>query len=173
MRTFNRYEPRSHPHRREVAMVSPAVVSQKVRRPLSAGLWRDGVLKRITGPDAAQVTVLIPPAGCGKTTVLAQAASSATGPAGWYSAEPGDGSEAALARHVATALPELFHAGAGETATTVDGLLCRLDRWSGAQALLVIDDVHELAGTAAERALARLMALGPPRLRILLGSRRR
>src|SRR3954451_16167830 len=154
-------------------MASGAVLSQKVHRPPPDGLRRDRLLKRLAGPEAAQVTVLVAAPGCGKTTLLAQAASLATGPTGWYCAEPGDGSESALAEHLIGALPDVLRARAGRCGTSVDDLLHRLDEWSGDEALLVIDDVQELAGTSAERALGRLVALSPPRLRILLGSRRR
>src|SRR5215213_6422121 len=149
-------------------MVGHAVISQKVRRPLVGGLSRERLLLPLTGPGSAGVAVLIAPAGCGKTTLLAQAASATAGFTGWYRAERSDASETALVRHLATALS----ASTGSVAT-VDELLRELDRRFGTETLLVVDDAHELAGTPAEAALGRLVALRPPWLRIFIGCRRR
>lgn len=152
-------------------MSSGAVVSRKVRRPPPSGLRRARLLNALIGAGSADVTVLVAPAGCGKTTLLAQAAATVDAPAAWYRAEPADTSEAALVRHVATALGRAC--AAALPATTVDHLLDQLERWPGERVLLVVDDVQEIAGTPAAGALGRLVALRPPWLRILLGSRRR
>ncbi|WP_448612547.1 AAA family ATPase [Modestobacter sp. URMC 112] len=154
-------------------MANGAVLSTKVRCPPSTGLVRDRLLGRVPGRDPARLTVVIAQAGCGKTTLLARLASLATGPTGWYRAEPGDASEAALATHLASALPGVSRGHGDRPVQTADDLLRRLDEWSGAPALLVVDDVHHLAGTPAERALGRVVDLAPPQLRVALGSRRR
>jgi DNA-binding SARP family transcriptional activator len=152
-------------------MASDAVVSRKVRRPPPSGLRRGRLLSALIGAGSADVTVLIAPAGCGKTTLLAQAAATIDAPAAWYRVEPDDTSEAALVRHVATALGRAC--AASLPATTVDELLDQLEQWPDERVLLVVDDVQEVAGTPADRALGRLVALRPPWLRMLLASRRR
>jgi ATP/maltotriose-dependent transcriptional regulator MalT/DNA-binding SARP family transcriptional activator len=148
------------------------VVAEKVRRPRPAGLRRSCLLEPLLGPRGHRLALVAAPAGCGKTTLLAQAATAAGLPVGWYRAGSGEVSEAAAVRHLATALRDVLGPAAG-SATDTDELLRHLDAWPGAEALLVVDDLHEIAGTAAEQALGRLLQLCPPRLRILLGSRRR
>lgn len=154
-------------------MANRDVLSAKVCCPEPMGLRRERLVTRLSGPDAARLAVVIAEAGCGKTTLLAHVAAQACGPTGWYRTEPGDASEAALADHIASAMPEVFAARGERVVRTADALLHRLDRWSGARGLLVVDDVHHLAGTPAERALSRIVDLSTPRLRILVGSRRR
>jgi DNA-binding SARP family transcriptional activator len=46
-----------------------------------------------------------------------------------------------------------------------------LDGWSG-EAVVVLDDVHEIAGSPAEAALAQFLSLSPPGLRVAIGTRR-
>src|SRR5690606_37134210 len=81
-----------------------------------------------------------------------------------YRAERADGDEAALVRHLVAATGDVVPGAA-----TVDDLLAALD--DGAARLLVVDDVHQLAGTPAERALGRLLALRPERLAVVHASR--
>ena len=46
-----------------------------------------------------------------------------------------------------------------------------LDGWSGGRALLVIDDLHALEGTAAEGAIGRFVDYAPAWLAVLVGTR--
>jgi ATP/maltotriose-dependent transcriptional regulator MalT len=43
---------------------------------------------------------------------------------------------------------------------------------AGRDMLLVFDDFHAVAGSEAEQGLARMIALAPPTLRVVLGARR-
>jgi DNA-binding SARP family transcriptional activator len=147
--------------------MSGRVLPQKVCRPASDGLRRQRLLDPLLRPGGATVVLVVAPAGSGKTTLLAQAAALATVPVAWYRAGPEDGTESALVQHLAAVLP------ATSGAAGLHRVLDLLDVWPPGPALLVVDDVHEIAGTAAERALGRFLDLCPPGLRVLLGSRRR
>jgi DNA-binding SARP family transcriptional activator len=141
------------------------VFSAKVRRPPPAGLARDRLLRRLLDP-ATDLAVIVAPAGSGKTTLLAQVAAEAGMPVGWYRAGPEDGTEVALVRHLVRAL-DLGGAGRTTLAELLLALEGRPGRW-----LLVLDDLHDLEGTAAEAAIERLVDLRPPGLRMVLSSRR-
>ena len=52
------------------------------------------------------------------------------------------------------------------------GLLAALDRWTGPDAVLFLDDVHAIAGSPAERALEQFLVLRPRGLRVVCASRR-
>ena len=54
----------------------------------------------------------------------------------------------------------------------MDTLVTTLERLPGRACRLVVDDLHEIAGSRAERALERFVLLRPRWVRLLLGSRR-
>ena len=54
----------------------------------------------------------------------------------------------------------------------MSALLESLEGWAGSGAILILDDLHEIAGSAAERVLEQFVELRPHALRVLVGSRR-
>ena len=155
--------------------MDPVVFTEKVRTPDPRGLDRPRLEERLLGPDAPPLGLVLGPPGSGKTTLLARVAASAPGQAAWYRAEADDADEAALARHLSWAVGTIEpapdgtdgHAAASDIAGLVAALQARPQ-----PLVLVVDDLHELAGTPAERALERLVVHRPRHVRILLGSRR-
>ncbi len=115
--------------------------------------------------------LIVGPAGSGKTTLLSQFAARVGGPVVWYRADERDGSVrdllACLERGAAAALPHIGRGwnGVGDAVAAFEG-------WHGDRGLLVVDDVHCLAGTAAEDALAHFVEDAPPSLAIVMASRR-
>ncbi|MCW2638117.1 MAG: Transcriptional regulatory protein terminal, partial [Dactylosporangium sp.] len=101
------------------------------------------------GPRTVPLTLIVAPAGCGKTTLLAQYAETFDGPVGWLRIEPMDAAPDRLRARVLAALPD-----------------------AGDRALMVIDDLQFLEGSAAEAVLDRLLVEAPPRLRVIAASRR-
>jgi len=144
------------------------VFSAKVCPPPAAGLARGRLLRRLLDPSAASAAMVavVAPAGSGKTTLLAQVAAAAGVPVGWYRARPEDGAESALASHLARALDL-----GGTNPATLDEVLLALEGRPG-HCLLVLDDLHDLEGTAAEAAIERLVDLRPTGVRLILSSRR-
>ena len=141
------------------------VLKEKLRAPESTGLSTRPRLERplIDGPPTI-LDLIVAPAGSGKTTLLAHVAAEAAGQVGWYGVTDDDSTEARLVTHIAAALPMPETCGV----SSMDALFRQVctNSWSGAGALLILDDLHEIADTPAEQALQeRLVTLRPRRLR--------
>ena len=159
--------------------LDPVIFLEKVRRPVLRGLVRERLDRQLAGlsdlsQDCSCLLVLAPP-GSGKTTLLAQLVESDDLPAAWYRAGPEDADEVSLTRHLGFALgsaladPAIVEAAApGRVADLVRGL----DRPDVGRVRLVVDDLHEIAGTSAEAALETFLRLRPRTITIALGSRR-
>ncbi len=128
-------------------------------------------------PAATRLDLVVAPPGSGKTTLLAQVAAAAEAvglPVAWYRVTADDVAEPGFVAHLLRALRLTLDRnpdGDGQDAGVTD-LLEALDTLPSAPALVVFDDVHEIAGSAAERALEQFVQLRPPHLRVLIGSRR-
>lgn len=148
-------------------MAEHTVLREKLRVPEPSGLARE----RIELPlREATLGVVVAPAGAGKTTLLSRVATTTAGPVGWYRLTASDFSERALVAHLVEALKPI--SGDLGPVAAVDTLLSGLDRWAGLGGVLFLDDVHEIARQPSEHALERFISLRPPRLRLILGSRR-
>lgn len=115
--------------------------------------------------------MVVAPPGSGKTTLLAGVAHAASCPVGWYRVMPEDASEAAFVTHLSSAL-QTAGLDLPPSSGALDDLLGHLDAAAPGELLLVLDDVHEIADSDAERALARFIDLRPSSIRVVLGSRR-
>lgn len=148
----------------------PAVVPAKVRAPAAEALPRERLESQLTAAvERHRLTLVIAPAGSGKTTLLARFAAATRLPVAWYRAETWDDDAARMLRHLEAALgavvPDLPSGW-----TDVEEAARALEAVSG-PAVLIIDDLHALEGTAAEAALSRLVDYAPPWLRIVAASR--
>lgn len=159
--------------------MDPVIFLEKVRRPVLRGLVRERLDRQLAGlarpEQGCSCVLVIAPPGSGKTTLLSQLAETSGVPVAWYRAGAEDADEVALTRHLGHAIgsalsePEIVSAaGSGR----VGDLLRRLDQPSPPHVQLVVDDVHELAGTAAEAALETFLRLRPRTVAVALGSRR-
>lgn len=159
-----------------MAEIEPPVFWEKVRTPDPRGLPRERLEERLLGAAAPPTGLVLGPPGSGKTTLLSWAAAHAATPCAWYRAEADDRDEAALARHLAHAVQggsrgsEWGGSWSGDV-DSIAGLVAALQSTT-APVLVVLDDVHELAGQPAEQALERFVRLRPRHVRLLLGSRR-
>lgn len=154
----------------------PVVFLEKVRRPDPRGLTRERLEERLLARGSPPLGLVLGPPGSGKSTLLGRVASRSTVPAAWYRVSEEDSSEDALIRHLAHAVSHALPTGNGSepwrTVETLEQLITALEDAPQADLLLVVDDLHEIAATAAEKALERFIALRPRRVRMLLGSRR-
>jgi ATP/maltotriose-dependent transcriptional regulator MalT len=116
----------------------------------NAGLVRRRLLDELACLRTARLALIVAPAGAGKTTLLAQMAERWDGPLGWWHAEPADTTVQCVVRNLWRAIPAL--SGVAPPAD-LDRPLAALCTTGGATTLLVVDDVHYLAGTDAEVAL--------------------
>lgn len=150
-------------------MASFVVLREKLRVPDAAGLARERLERPILEHPPTGLDVVVAPAGSGKTTLLARVAAAAAVPVGWYRLTSDDCTEGRLVAYLGAALSELAPTN---EAASVDQLLGILEGWTGPRAMLILDDVHEVAGTPAEHALEQFVSLRPPRLQVICGSRR-
>ena len=158
--------------------MDPSIFLEKLRRPDQRGLVRDRLETRAaalqpgTGGPVSLALVLGPP-GSGKTTLLSHLAAE-HGPSAWYRVGPEDNDEAGLTRHLghtlgaALADHRLITAAAGGR---IADLINALDD-APPRIALIIDDVHEVTGTPAERALGTFLTMRSRGVKIILGSRR-
>jgi ATP/maltotriose-dependent transcriptional regulator MalT len=154
--------------------MSPVVFTEKVRRPDARGLVRDRLQRRLLDSDGPSLGLVLGPPGSGKTTLLSRVAAAGEQSA-WYRASPEDDDEPALVRHLAQALSVALpdpRLNAAAEAGSVGGLVLALEGLEEISGRLVVDDLHEIAGSRAESALERFVRLRPRGIRILLGSRR-
>lgn len=159
--------------------LDPMIFLEKVRRPVLRGLVRDRLDGRLvdivtTDGGCSCVLVLAPP-GAGKTTLLSQLVERSVSPAAWYRAGAEDGDERSLTRHLGYTLSlALGDAGLADAARSgrIDDLVRRLDADHLGPVRLVVDDLHEIAGSPAEQALEVFLRLRPRSVTVVLGSRR-
>ncbi|HYN70736.1 MAG TPA: BTAD domain-containing putative transcriptional regulator, partial [Candidatus Eisenbacteria bacterium] len=147
-----------------------ATVPAKVRAPAAGGLARerlDALLARI---HEYRLALVVAPAGSGKTTLLSHLAAAAQSPVAWYRAEIWDGDERAMVTHLGRAI-EATSGNLGDQDGSIDGLLRALEASLTQPLVLVVDDLHTLEGSPAERALERLIEYAPPALTVLAASR--
>ncbi len=149
---------------------APVVLTEKLRKPEPAGLSRRRLEDRLLNDTRSRLHLVVAPPGSGKTTLLAAVAAATSSPVAWYRVTADDAAEPALVAHLGRALDEALQIG--HAAATMSDLLEALEAWPGASAVLILDDLHEVAGSRAERALEQFIELRPHGLRVLVGSRR-
>ncbi|HEY4332515.1 MAG TPA: AAA family ATPase, partial [Ilumatobacteraceae bacterium] len=121
---------------------------------------------------------MLAPAGSGKTTVMADFANRSERPVAWITCGGLDGSAAGFVAHLASALREALptlQPGEHSIDALIDALIDTLidTPIDGAPSMaIVFDDVHTLAGTAAEAALGHFVMGAPDSLKIVLAGRR-
>src|SRR5690606_38624495 len=146
---------------------------------------RPRLAARMSQLTRRRLTALVAGAGFGKSTLLAGWA--AGHPCAWYQATVDDRDPLSLAGGLLAALrvrvPDLpaeladtLHglrgpAGTGELAGFVPALAAALQERLAADLVLVVDDVHHLAGSPAAAVLADLCHTAPARLHLALAGR--
>ena len=148
------------------------VLTEKLRRPEPAGLSRKRLEAPLLEGTTSRLHLVVAPPGSGKTTLLARVAAAATvsSPVAWYRVTGDDAAEPTMVAHLGRALRDTL--GISVTEPTMAGVLEALEDWSGNDAVIILDDLHEIAGTAAEHSLEQFVQLRPHSLRVLVGSRR-
>jgi DNA-binding SARP family transcriptional activator len=144
------------------------VIGEKVSMPSIDALDRPRVTDRVTELMTTGIGHVHGAAGIGKTTALAQLADAWPGRIAWVRLDHGDGDESRLVA--------LLRGALGFTSTTgpglIDEVIAELESGDGeARTLLVLDDLHSIAGSDAEQAIHRLIRYRPPQVALLMGSR--
>jgi DNA-binding SARP family transcriptional activator len=156
----------------QVSVAAPGsdVVPGKTRVPQQDVLRRERLEARLRAIWDHRLGMVVAPAGSGKTSLLARFARTAGVPVAWYRAETWDGDDAALLRHLEHALTGVLP-GTPRGWRTIEDAARALEITDAERVLLVVDDLHALEGTSAERTLERLIEYAPPWLAILVASR--
>jgi len=149
----------------------PLVVPAKVRVPVTESLPRERLEARLGEAFSRRLTLVVAPAGSGKTTLVARFATTCGAPVAWYRAETWDADEASFVRHLEAALLAAIPDLAGGWATVDDAAHSLAARNGSAPVLLVIDDFYALEDTAAEAAFGRLIDWAPAWLTLILATR--
>jgi DNA-binding SARP family transcriptional activator len=148
----------------------PLVVPAKIRVPAPDALPRERLEVRLADAWRHRLTLVVAPAGSGKTTLVARFAAGAGVPVGWYRAETWDADEGSFVRHLEAALRSALPDLPGGW-LTVEDVAKALETRPAPAAALVIDDGHALEGTEAEGALGRLVDYAPPWLAVIVACR--
>jgi DNA-binding SARP family transcriptional activator len=156
----------------EAGVVPPGeVIGARVRTPRVRALTRERVDSLFDRIWDQRLSLVVAPAGSGKTTALAQFAERSTHPVAWYRAEENDESLSDFLAHLARALTDALPGVAGSF-DTVRSVVAALERWPGDRAAILIDDLHVLRGSPAEAAIGRLIDYLPPNFCLAATSRR-
>lgn len=138
--------------------------------PASSSVARPRLLAELNdGSGPVRRAVITAPAGFGKSTLLAQHARSFTGGTAWLGLTPAHADPGEFTADLHRAIMP-FTAGP-DPAEPPDRLWYRLRALTGAT-LLVLDDVHYLDDTAAERVLDRLLCELPEQCSLAVATRR-
>ncbi|MEV4422935.1 LuxR C-terminal-related transcriptional regulator [Patulibacter sp. NPDC049589] len=171
----------SHEARR-TAPATPLVVDAKIDRPVARAevLDRPDLWNALDRAADDTLTVLVAPAGYGKTTTLATWAAR-RGDVAWVTLDSPDGAPARLLAHVLRTLQRTGHetgdawpalvAGA-DPASVVVPLLSNALGAASRPPVLVVDDCHVIEGTPSAAVVRSLADAAPNRLRLVLASRR-
>jgi len=138
---------------------------------LSSEMVRDRLTSLLAGRFDRPVTALVAGPGFGKTTLLAQAVrQNLAGPVGidaWVSCQPDDEEPAEFASACCRAIG-LQQPGSAGTGTDVLAVM----RWlSPLDVCLIVDDIHQIAGSPAERLLAQIVRGLPSNGHVVLSGR--
>ena len=137
----------------------------KAIAPAQVGLVRE----RLFSVAESRLGLALAPAGYGKTRLLAQVADAFDGAVCWYRADSADRE------------PTLLMAKLGDALLRSAENLAPVVSWeqvlgtvaaAGQAVLLVVDDFHELEGSASEQCLASLIESAPGCVRIVIAGRR-
>src|SRR5580700_3081866 len=156
--------------RGDTLLSSRAVIASKIQAPSAPALPRERIAAQLGALWTQRFGLIVAPAGYGKTTAMTVFAASAGVPVAWYRVEAWDADEASLLLHLETALRRALPEVAGPWMTLQEAV-ASLEEAISAPALLVIDDVHTIEGTAAETVLERFIEYAPEALAILVASR--
>jgi ATP/maltotriose-dependent transcriptional regulator MalT len=142
----------------------------RFRRPALPALRRERLDILTSRLWSRRLGMVVAPAGSGKTTLLGQVAAASGMPVAWYRCEGSDGQVAALLDCLGRACSAAF-AGVPGSWDGAGGAIRALEAGCHERSLLVVDDLHNIAGSPADAALEQLVRSLPEQLVVLMASR--
>src|SRR3954447_23404811 len=171
------------PVRREGASAEPVITTKLFVPALGTRpIERPRLFQRLAGAMDARLSLVVAPAGWGKSTLVAQWLRGVGVPSGWLSLDAADGDVTRFWRyfllavqqadvHVgSTALRQLDAAGADVERDVLPVLVNELADTDGAL-VLVLDDYHLVASRPVHRSVAALLDHAPATLHLIVISR--
>lgn len=161
-------------------MTGQILVTKLRKPPRRIGLERPRLNGSIrTGVNTGRVTLVVAPAGYGKTTAVVDALEGDPRPVAWLSADEGDNRSDRFLRHLLAALQQLDARAASREAVKAvgDDLEASLIRLvndlatSAKESVLVLDDYHDITAAPAHALTRFLLEQGPPTLRVVIVTR--
>ncbi len=160
------------------------LIRTKLRRPFTRPnlVTRPDLQARIADGLRYPLTLVIAPAGFGKTTLVASCVSSCGMPAAWLSLDKDDNQAGHFLAYLAAALQEADHAIGVEVVPLLAGmqpvppevvltsLVNDLDA-AGREMVLVLDDYQFISSPVVHEAVAFLLAHAPPAFHLLVATR--
>jgi len=146
------------------------VLRGRARPPTDAGMRRIRLLNQIVGPAAPRLTLVVAPAGCGKTTLLGHVAQAAAPRAAWLTLDQDLTTTSVFLAHVQACfgrIPELR----GAPWTSADDLVNALESRLTERVVLILDDLQVLTDSPALAVVRLLLAHQPEQLGLVFGSR--
>lgn len=138
----------------------------------SRGLARPRVLHRLVSYLDHPMTLMVAPAGSGKSTTLLHLADSLDRCVAWYQADPTSSAPRAFLEGIQEALSPILRHPLPASAD-VAGLVTALGAMPAAEpTVLFVDDLHALAGAPSEATVEVIVRRMPPWLRIVAATRR-
>lgn len=153
------------------AAADVSVLLSRAKPPAAAGLRRARLLDPLSGSAAARLSLITAPAGTGKTTILGQLADKLIAPA-WLTLDEDLQSLPMLLAHLQQSFATVLGRkaspwrSAGEMINTLDAALP-----AGEPTVLILDEMHTLAGSPALDTVRMLLAHQPTQLRLILAGR--
>ncbi|MGQ0719271.1 MAG: LuxR C-terminal-related transcriptional regulator [Pseudonocardiales bacterium] len=164
-------------------MGGPTLLATKLHPPVRRGLMhRRRLVQALDGAARHQLTLLIAPAGWGKTSLLADwHATGRSDRVGWLALDPEDNDPVRFWSYLIAAVRTVLPGAGGDALATLgmrgrallDAAVPSLlnDVASGGDVYLVLDDYHVVTDPDLHRSVAYLLAHQPPGLHVVLTTR--
>src|SRR5262245_1924997 len=152
-------------------METPTLPKARFEPPSVRAIVRERVDRLLDRAWTVPLTVVVAPAGAGKTTAVSHLVSRAAEPVLWYRAHPIDSDEAILCGHLAQAIGHTT--GQSAQSDRLADLLVAIERRPDLPHLLVVDEFDAVIGSPTERVLSMVLPDLPPSIHFITLSRHR
>jgi LuxR family maltose regulon positive regulatory protein len=162
------------PGRPKSTRTSDRAAGEAIRPAPDLLIDRPRVLGLIDRPGAVSVTLIVAPAGYGKSTIVAQWVGAGTRNAAWIALNPGCNDPNVFLAQLAAAVGAVASTGDAEARpeTTSDLItLLRESSGPGAPRALILDDYHLIENRDVHRIMDGFVAALPPDVHLLMLSR--
>ena len=152
-------------------METPTLPKARFEPPSVRAIVRERVDRLLDRAWTVPLTIVVGPAGAGKTTAVSHLVARTSDPVLWYRAHPIDSDEAILCDHLAQAI--VHTTGQSAEWDRLADLLVDIERRPRLPHLLVVDEFDAVIGTPTELALSMVLTDLAPSIHFVTLSRHR